>query len=337
MRNFLDQNVRLCQPKSSQMKLKIVGIPTFPPLACPLRNRTANVIRNYSYEPHKSLVKETIVDREDKIWLSICEIGRVKDGRRFTSLRSRISARRLVKLLNLTPGLANPRLQNQLYYNTLHYHRFSRKHMRFKPLTPEDYFAKKVAPEQMLKTLVNRNLVKPRYIRIGKSWIRDTDGTKIKISPNSLRKPDFVKWLIAETYKGLSESLCADIDYDLECREPLDRALPLDNLQIDWKDYLPKSLWDRRDPETILARLEEAQDLDRQSETNQAQILLSRMMLEATAQGSQYIAGVRKLIERGIDPVDLDDKELSSLLFINPSRIRQLRLAFRKQYRTSCE
>jgi hypothetical protein len=354
MRNFFRPKCQTLSTKVKLTKLEVVAISTFPSLAWPLRILLINMAAptDYPCEPQKSLVEEALADREEQIWLLISEIRRVKDNRRFTSLRCRIAARRLIRILKLPPGLANPRLQKRLYRDAISYSCFSRKRMRFKTLTPEGYFEKKVAPTHILRILLNRNLIEPRYIRIGKNWIKDASGAKLKTKPNSLRKADFIKWLIAETYKGMSTILLTEICEEIESRDPLDYSITLQKIIIREGNprYRNRSarfdlwfLWYQHDPELVLLRLEEkglwswrptnGQSLGKESEKE----LLSKIELAATPQGQEYIHGLRKLVKQGIDPSELDDKELSLTLHIVPPRIRQLRSAFRKTYLRICE
>jgi hypothetical protein len=85
--------------------------------------------------------------------------------------------------LTLVPGLAEPRLQKQLCKNARRYRRLRRASLTVYALSPEEYFQKRLTPLHVLDILSEANLRYPRYIRIGKQWIKDAASLKKKIAP----------------------------------------------------------------------------------------------------------------------------------------------------------
>jgi len=254
-----------------------------------------------------------VENREDRMWSEVHSILYSDDEK--TAWQA---ACRLAK--EYKPGLADKRAQKQLYKDA-------------KPESPESYLQKRLMPLEILRVLSEDYLSEPREVRIGKDWITDVDGRKINIPANKLSRIDFPKWLRAKVYKNITTRL---LETKIkEEREPLNNALSLDQYPqssdggtLSPYDQVSFSLNESGDPAILLEKQQEAR-----VNADQSAELLSRMLAEASPQGKRYIEGLRFLIKKGEDPSSLNDKELSSLLEISPTRIRQLRSALRKKYK----
>jgi hypothetical protein len=236
--------------------------------------------------------------------------------------------------------------------------------------TPEEYFQKWLAPLHLLTVLSDINLCTPRFIRIGKNWIKDDAGFKKKIAPDALERRAFVGWLKAEIYNSIERGLSEDIDFEAEESDPADWPVKLDQIENPWGNKDPwdseetwnrsrqlydpslvnnqnhiRWFWNRNDPAVIMERLEDkglwdwsrvSRDAPR-PQTNGAGDLLLRIKSESSPQARQYIDSLERLLAKDTDPSDFEDRELSALIEISSQRIRQLRHGFNKKYRRARE
>lgn len=261
---------------------------------------------------------EKIESRYDRMWSSVSSILHSNDDR--TAWQA---ACRLAK--EYKPGLADRGAQKQLWKNA-------------KPHRPELYLQDVLMPQEILRILSDEYLSEPRYIRIGKRWVTDGDGTKIKIPAKKLPRIDFLKWIQAEIYKNITIELLKERREKILFGYPVDPIIIAESLD-DYRKFWDGSTYanyekisffldESNDPAALL---EERQE--RQSKSNQPSELLSRIRAKASPQRKKYIEGLKRLISKGTDPSSLEDKELSSLLDLSPQRIQQLRSDFRKKYK----
>jgi len=269
-----------------------------------------------TFSPHET--------SEDKARLLLSSILKIKDCLRTKSLNARKAVHRLAKELRFV-GFANPKLQKQLYKETLSYR--TSQPLRRTQIRPEQYLQQRLAPYHLLHVLSDKVLDAPQYIRIGKDWItHKTSSAKRRIVPRDLGPEQLIKWLRSETYNSISRHLEAIAESDLEQQDPLDNALPLQDFENVWRDenapisfrFDRRRFWDVRDPLLILECLEEkglwrwrGNRLQPEAPAP-AERIVAEMKAHATPQTGRYLRSLERLIAKGIEPQLLEDRELAA-------------------------